>query len=105
MGLARDGSPTARAGPTHAVSPVPWKSFPQCMSEGLHSAAISGKLLSLYKFWDAQGTVATARRSTPVKRRILPVTWRALMALLFGLPAMAADFFMVFMERLEHHPR
>jgi hypothetical protein len=37
-----------------------------------------------------------------VKRRIVPVTWRALMALLFGLPAMAADFFM---ERLEHHPR
>ena len=74
------------------------------MSEGLHSAAISGKLFSLYKFWFAQGT-ETARRSTPVKRRIVPVTWRALVALLFGLPAMAADFFMVFMERLEHHPR
>lgn len=104
MGLARDGSPTARAGPTHVVPPGFWKSFPQCSSEGLHSAAISGKLLSLYNFSDTQGTV-TARRSTPVKRRILPVTWRALMALLFGLPAMAADFFMVFMERLEHHPR
>ncbi|HJX28965.1 MAG TPA: hypothetical protein VJ885_13725 [Thermoanaerobaculia bacterium] len=40
-----------------------------------------------------------------MRRRILPVTWRALMALLFGLPAMAADFFLIFRERLEHHPR